>query len=84
MSLDAKDWKGYDAQKIADGVLGEVGSGDIIMFQNNMAETPEAIAAVILGLRERGYKIVTVSELLLDGDYYVDGSGTQRLFNTED
>jgi peptidoglycan/xylan/chitin deacetylase (PgdA/CDA1 family) len=83
-SLDAKDWKGYDAQKIADGVLNEVKSGDIIMFQNNMAETPQALAIVILGLRERGFKIVTVSEMLLDGDYYVDGSGTQRLFNTEE
>lgn len=83
-SLDSKDWKGYDAQKIADGVLGEVQSGDIIMFQNNMAETPGAIEAVILGLREKGFKIITVSDLLLDGDFYVDGSGTQRQFATEE
>ncbi len=77
-SLDSKDWKGYDAQKIADGVLSEVKNGDIIMFQNNMAATPEALSAVILGLREQGYKIVTVSDLLLDGDYMVDLTGTQR------
>ena len=83
-SLDAKDWKGYDAEKIADGVLGEVQSGDIIMFQNNMPETPAALEAVILGLREAGYKIVTVSELLLDGDYYIDGNGTQRPYDTEE
>ena len=83
-SLDSKDWKGYDADKIAEGVLGEVQSGDIIMFQNNMPETPQAMETVILGLRERGYKIVTVSELLLSGDYYIDGSGTQRPYNTEE
>ena len=83
-SLDSKDWKGYDAEKIADGVLGEVQSGDIIMFQNNMAETPAALEAVILGLREGGYKIVTVSELLLDGDYYIDGNGMQRPYDTEE
>lgn len=79
-SLDSKDWKGYDAQKIADGVLAEVKSGDIIMFQNNMAATPEALSAVILGLREQGFKIMTVSDLLLDGDYVVDATGTQRYF----
>ena len=83
-SLDSKDWKGYDAEKIADGVLSEVENGDIIMFQNNMEETPGALSAIILGLRERGYKIVSVSDLLLDGDYYIDGSGVQRMFNTEE
>lgn len=79
-SLDSKDWKGYDAQKIADGVLAEVKNGDIIMFQNNMAATPDALSAIILGLREQGFKIVTVSDLLLDGDYIVDATGTQRYF----
>ena len=79
-SLDAKDWKGYDSAKIADGVLNTVKSGDIIMFQNNMPASPEALAAVILGLREQGFKIVTVSDLLLDGDAIVDTTGTQRYF----
>ena len=77
-SLDSKDWKGYAADKIAEGVLSEVESGDIIMFQNNMAATPEAISEIILGLREKGYKLVTVSDLLVDGDYVVDANGVQR------
>ncbi len=79
-SLDSKDWKGYDTVKLADGVLNTVENGDIIMFQNNMAQTPEALSAIILGLREQGFKIVTVSDLMLDGDYIVDKSGTQRHF----
>lgn len=79
-SLDAKDWKGLDADKIADSVLSQVKNGDIIMFQNNMQATPEALRAVILGLREQGFDIVTVSDLLLDGDYVVDAAGTQRYF----
>jgi peptidoglycan/xylan/chitin deacetylase (PgdA/CDA1 family) len=79
-SLDSKDWKGYDSAKIADTVLNAVKSGDIIMFQNNMAATPEALSAVILGLREQGFKIVTVADLLLDGDAIVDATGTQRYF----
>lgn len=79
-SLDSKDWKGLEAQKIADDVLAQVKNGDIIMFQNNMAATPEALRAVILGLREQGFEIKTVSDLLLDGDYVVDATGTQRYF----
>lgn len=79
-SLDSKDWKGLDATKIADDVLSQVQNGDIIMFQNNMAATPEALRAIILGLREQGYKIMTVSDMLLDGDTVVDATGTQRYF----
>ena len=78
-SLDSKDWKGYSAEKIVNGVLGEAKSGDIIMFQNNMEMTPQALGEIILGLREQGYKLVTVSDLLHDSAYIVDNSGTQRL-----
>ncbi len=79
-SLDSRDWKGYDASQIADTVLSEVESGDIIMFQNNMAATPEALPAVIAGLKEQGFTLVTVSDLLLSGEYYVDEDGTQRVY----
>jgi peptidoglycan/xylan/chitin deacetylase (PgdA/CDA1 family) len=79
-SLDSKDWKGYEAAKIADNVLRSVKSGDIIMFQNDIPATPEALSAVILGLREQGFTIVTLSDLLLDGDAIVDATGTQRYF----
>lgn len=79
-SLDAKDWKGYKPEKIVEGVLGEVESGDIIMFQNNMPATPEAMGQIILGLREQGYKIVPVSDLMIKGDYIIDATGTQRYF----
>ncbi len=77
-SLDSKDWKGYDAQKLAQEVLSKVKNGDIIMFQNNMEQTPKALAAIILGLRERGFNIVTLSEMLLDENYIVDDMGIQR------
>jgi len=78
-SLDSKDWKGYDADKITDIVLSQVESGDIILFQNNEAATVEALPAIIQGLRDQGFTIVTVSNLLLSGEYYVDEDGTQRV-----
>lgn len=79
-SLDSKDWKGYSADKLAESIFSDVQSGEIIMFQNNMEETPKALAAIILGLRERGFKLVTVSDILIDSDYIVDAKGTQRIF----
>ncbi len=79
-SLDSQDWKGNDAAKIADNVLSKVESGDIIMFQNNMAATPEALSSIISGLKEQGFTLVTVSDLLVSGEYYVDENGTQRVY----
>jgi peptidoglycan/xylan/chitin deacetylase (PgdA/CDA1 family) len=78
-SLDSKDWKGYDAAKITNIVLSQVESGDIILFQNNEPATVEALAAIIQGLRDQGFTIVTVSDLLIGGEYYVDEDGTQRV-----
>ena len=77
-SLDSKDWKEYDAQKLIDNVLADVQNGDIIMFQNNMEQTSKALTQIILGLRERGFRIVTISDLLLDSNYIVDAKGTQK------
>lgn len=79
-SLDSKDWSVNDAKKIEDKVLSQVKSGDIIMFQNNAAATPEALSAIILGLREDGYKIVPLSEMLLGEGSIIDAQGTQRVF----
>jgi len=78
-SLDSKDWKGDNANQIAKTVLNNVENGDIIMFQNNEAATPEALAAIIQGLRDQGFTIVTVSDLLIGGEFYVDEDGTQRV-----
>jgi peptidoglycan/xylan/chitin deacetylase (PgdA/CDA1 family) len=39
--------------------------------------TAESLAKVILGLREKGYELVPVSELIYRGDYEVDRTGRQ-------
>jgi peptidoglycan-N-acetylglucosamine deacetylase len=80
-SLDSLDWKGNDAKKITDTVLSKAESGDIIMFQNNMEATPEALSDIVLGLREDGYKIVKLSDMLIGSSYIVDSQGTQKYFN---
>jgi peptidoglycan-N-acetylglucosamine deacetylase len=80
-SLDSLDWKGGSAKNIADNVLSKVKSGDIIMFQNNMEATPEALSEIILGLREDGFKVVKLSDMLITDNNIVDSEGTQRHFS---
>ena len=75
--LDSLDWKGIDAQQITNRVMKNVVPGSIILFHNAAEHTPEALPGIIEQLLAQGYKIVPVSQLLLQGDYQIDNAGIQ-------
>ena len=72
---DSLDWKEYDAPTIFDRVTTSVASGSIVLFHNAALHTPEALPDIIEYLLANGYRIVPVSELLLQGDYELDHTG---------
>lgn len=73
-SLNSKDWVTFDDMYIRKYILRHVQPGDIILFHDSGGtfsteggdrhETVGAIPRLVEQLRERGYEIVTVSELL--------------------
>lgn len=66
-TVDTLDWKGLDAQKIADTVTDNVFSGAIILchdYVSGRSGTPDALKIFIPELIEQGYQFVTISELL--------------------
>ena len=75
--VDSLDWKGISAEEIQQRVLKNVRSGSIVLFHNAAEHTPEALPRILSELRDRGYEIVPVSELLLDGEYHIDHAGKQ-------
>lgn len=76
--VDSLDWKDISARQIYDRVTRQVKPGSIVLFHNNGKHTAEALEPIIKTLKEQGYDIVPVSELLLPGDYYVDHQGEQQ------
>ena len=73
-SIDTCDWEHRSPQRIADNVLSNVKSGDIILmhdFIGKNSPTPAALEIILPELIKRGYKFVTVSELIELGD--IDG-----------
>lgn len=79
-SLDTLDWKYRNAKKVFRKVKKEVKDGDIILMHDIHEETAEAIKLVVPWLQEKGYDILTVSELaerngkkLEAGKAYCDG-----------
>lgn len=65
--VDTYDWKGKSAAEISSNVIRSVKSGDIILMHDyiwRQSHTDQALDIIIPQLLERGYKFVTVSELI--------------------
>ena len=67
-SLDTLDWKYKDAGKIYNTIMSDVKDGDIILCHDLHSTTVDAMERVIPALIEKGYQLVTVSELLSYSD----------------
>ena len=79
--VDSLDWKELSAAEITDRVLKRVSPGSIVLFHNAARHTPEALPGIIESLIREGYKILPVSELLLQGETTIDHEGRQRPAN---
>lgn len=62
-SVDTLDWKSRDAKKVTDHVLNNVKDGDIILMHDIYDSTAEAVKLLVPQLIDRGYQLVSVSEL---------------------
>jgi peptidoglycan/xylan/chitin deacetylase (PgdA/CDA1 family) len=62
-SIDTLDWKTKNTQSTVDKVLGSVRDGDIVLMHELYAQTGNAAVQIIPALVERGFQLVTVSEL---------------------
>jgi len=73
-SLNSKDWVTFDDKYIVRFIMHRIRPGDIILFHDSggvfsteggdRSETVKAVPILIDKLREKGYKIVTIRELL--------------------
>ena len=76
-NVDSLDWKELSAKEITARVTGKVDPGSIVLFHNAGLHTPEALPAILDWLTANGYKVVPVSELLLQGETSIDHTGKQ-------
>jgi len=67
-SIDPKDWKpGTTSARIVNHVLTHLRPGSIVVMHEGKQQTLGALPALIQELKKRGWQLVTVSELLADG-----------------
>ena len=77
--VDSLDWKEQGVEAEINQVLNHkhLGNGSILLFHNDAKYTPQALDTILKGLKEKGYDIVPVSELIHTGEYTVDHEGRQ-------
>ncbi|MDD3244403.1 MAG: polysaccharide deacetylase family protein [Eubacteriales bacterium] len=63
-SLDTRDWETLNSQKTLEAVLNRVRDGDIVLMHDVHMPTAQAVEQLIPALLERGYQMVTVTELM--------------------
>jgi len=62
-SIDPRDWESDDALTTRRRILEEIADGDVVLCHDRMASTAELMITFITELGERGYELVTVTEL---------------------
>ena len=76
--VDTLDWKGLSGLEICERVMSKVKNGSIILCHNNAENILEALPMMLERLLNAGYEIVSVGELIMHENYYIDSLGIQR------
>lgn len=76
-SVDTEDWKTKDAKKIRKNIINHVYDGAIVLMHDIYPTTADAVEKVVPELIEKGYQIVTVSEMIAAKTGDLPKAGTQ-------
>lgn len=78
-SVDSLDWQDLSATEIINKVCNHkaLDNGAIILCHNGAKHTAEALDEMLTNLKNQGYKIVPISELIIREDFHMDVTGMQ-------
>lgn len=76
--VDSIDWKDPPVTEMVSRVTSKVQNGSIVLFHSGKQNTPKALPAIIEQLQNEGYSFVTLDELVLKENYYLDHTGRQQ------
>ncbi len=77
--IDSLDWKEQGADAEIKQVLEHkhLGNGSVILFHNDAKYTPQVLDTILKGLKDKGYDIVPVSELIHREECEINHEGRQ-------
>ncbi len=78
-SVDSLDWKNYGVDSVIKTVCEHknLGNGAIILCHNGAKYTAQALDTMLTKLKEAGYELVPISELIYKDKFHMDHTGKQ-------
>lgn len=77
-SLDTLDYNGLTGEEMWNRLKNKIKAGSIILMHNGTKHTADSLDKIIYNIKEKGYNIVTVSELIYRENYMIDSTGMQK------
>lgn len=77
-SIDTLDYNGLTCDQMWDRIEPKLANGSIILMHNGTENTALSLNEIISKIKEKGYTLVTVSELIYADNYTIDNNGVQH------
>jgi len=76
-SLDTVDYKGITGDEMWKRLDEKLKNGDIILSHNGTEHTADSLDKLLTNIEQKGFKVVTVSDLIYKENYSINSNGTQ-------
>ena len=76
--VDTLDWKGLSASEMNSRVTNKVKNGSIILMHNNSDNILDGLRLILTTLKNKGYEITSISDLIYHENYTIDRNGIQH------
>lgn len=77
-SIDSLDYKGLTGDQMWERIEPKLENGSIILMHNGTENTALSLNDIITKIKEKGYNLVTVSDLIYKDNYRIDNNGVQH------
>lgn len=75
---DTLDYQALTGEQMWKRIGENLQNGDIILSHNGTAHTSDSLDMLLKNIKEKGYQVVKVSELIYKDNFEIDSKGTQK------
>lgn len=76
-SIDTLDYKALTGEQMWERIEPKLENGSIILMHNGTENTANSLDMIITNIKNKGYNIVPVSDLIYKENYSIDNNGVQ-------
>ena len=77
-SLDTLDYTKLTGEQMWNRLKNKISTGDIILMHNGTEHTADSLDMIIKNIKNKGFNVVRVSDIIYKEDYVIDVNGVQK------